>query len=385
MKIKNISLKLGLTLSIVSLAIGVMVPKALAEEIVVSGNGEGSNNQVNIAPTNQTTVEQTNTTNVTNDVNTSSNSGDNTASNNTGGSTSVTSGDTSSTTTVSNSGNVSVVTQNDCGCPTPNASSATISGNGEGSTNSIQNIQTNNINISTSNNATVFNNVTSYANTGSNNALGNTGGSVVIRTGNVHSSNIISNLLNLSKVVYTRPNNSDSIQSILNNGEFSLNNLRIVSNTNINIATTNNANVLNNISSLMNTGNNTAYSNTGGDVLITTGAVVGETVISNALNLNYVDVSCGCVKSPPNTPPTHTEVPPATVPSSSGSSSSTSSTSPSSSVLGASTVAAVAGSILPATGGGWLLFILLGNISMFLLGAYLRLRSGRSPGFAFAF
>jgi hypothetical protein len=37
--------------------------------------------------------------------------------------------------------------------------------------------------------------------------------------------------------------------------------------------------------------------------------------------------------------------------------------------------------ILPSTGGNWLLFSLLGNIMMFFLGAYLRLRSGRSPGF----
>lgn len=352
---------------------GIFVPSALAEEIVVTGNGADSANVVTVDNTQNTTVTQSNDANITNNVTADANTGGNEASNNTGGDTNISTGDTTTSVGVSNEGNVSVAQVGGCDCPS--TSSNVISGNGAGSTNTVNNVSVNNTNVTTNNTADVTNNVTLNANTGNNTANFNNG-DVRIATGNITAKLGLLNAFNFSKVKISQGKNVDSLLKIAGNGVSSVNTINNVDINNVNVMQNNIANFLNNIIANLNTGNNTANFNNG-NVDIKTGDVWAEIKVTNLANVNEVLIDCGCKpkpgEQPPIIPPGVTTTPTTTTTSPSPA--------PQPSVQG---IAAALGEILPATGSNWLLFALLANIGMFFLGAYLRLRSGRSPGLVFA-
>ncbi|KKQ34230.1 MAG: hypothetical protein US51_C0047G0008 [Microgenomates group bacterium GW2011_GWA2_37_6] len=75
-----------------------------AEEIVVSGNGEGSTSSVNINVSQTAQVKQQNTAEVNNNVAINADTGNNTANDNSGGDTSITTGDISIDSNIQNSG-----------------------------------------------------------------------------------------------------------------------------------------------------------------------------------------------------------------------------------------------------------------------------------------
>ncbi len=357
-----------------------LVPAASAEEIVISGNGADSVNQAVSSTNQETNVTQSNTADVNNDVETTANTGNNTASDNTGGNTEITTGDVSTSTEIANSANVSTVNGGSCDCPTN--ITTTISGNGPGSQNTVTYSGNSHINIGVNQVANITNNVATNANTGNNQANGNTG-NVTIKTGGISVINdIINGPINISKIKIAQGLGIDALLKIAGNGTSSLNSINISVNSDTNIAVNNLAEILNNLALNLNTGGNTADSNVG-DVKITTGDIWAQIKIKNLANVSEVIVDCGCKQKPgeekpPILPPGVTTTPPSTgggdnPPGSSGV------------VQGATSNAASAvGNMLPATGGNWLFFALLGNILMFLLGAYLRLRSGRGPGFALA-
>lgn len=375
---KNINIKLSAVFAIAIMLFGTVVPHAIAEEIVVTGNGAASSNQTTVASTQQTTVTQSNTANVTNNVTVNANTGNNTASNNTGGNTAIATGDVNSSTGVTNNLNTSIASQ-DCGC-IQGTSTSVISGNGAGSNNSINYNSSNKTTVSTLNNGTVINNIRTNANTGGNTTDSNTGGNVTIHTGNIFAKNNVLNYLNFSKVSFSNATPTNSELKIVGNGAFSLNNLNFLSNFNTNITVTNLSSVINDITSALNTGNNHASGNTDGDVMISTGDILSETTVDNYANASIVDVSCGCKKEVPTPPVPPTSVtPPA--PSSGGSGGGSSSSSGGSS---GNSLAAAIGNMLPSTGINWLLLALMGNIMMLFLGAFLRLRSGRGPGVAYS-
>jgi len=106
--------------------------------------------------------------------------------------------------------------------------------------------------------------------------------------------------------------------------------------------------------------------------------------------LSNITAYCMCQKqhtkpvpSPaPTTPqPTNNNVP---VSSSSSSNSLSSSPGSGSSFYGAGSIVGVSIKNLPVTSSYWFFIAFIGNILMMLLGGYLRLRSGRSPGYAYA-
>jgi hypothetical protein len=86
----------------------------------VSGNGEGSQNSVNVSGSNTTSNQQNNTSNINNNINANANSGGNSASGNNGNSMIVT-GDSSVTVKVTNNGNNNYTKDTCCknGTPTP--------------------------------------------------------------------------------------------------------------------------------------------------------------------------------------------------------------------------------------------------------------------------
>lgn len=379
---KNIYNKIAGLFSITLVVFGALAPSVLAEEIVISGNGADSTSQVSSTTTQQTTVTQSNNADITNNVTTDANTGNNTASNNTGGDTAISTGDINTTTGVSNTGNVSVADVGR-GCDCPITSSTIISGNGAGSTNTVNTSNIDNNRVSVNQIANVTNNLVTNADTGNNTASGNNG-NVSIVTGNIYAKTSLTNgPLNISRVKVSQGKNVDRLLKIAGNGVSIINTINNTDTNSTTISVNNIANFLNNITNDYNTGGNTANDNVG-DVSIATGDIWAEIKVTNLANISEVIVDCGCKpkpgeEKPPLLPPGIVTSPPSPTSSSVGGPSPASGSSTASQA-----VAAAIGGLLPATGGSWLFFALLGNIMMFLLGAYLRLRSGRGPGLAIA-
>lgn len=350
---------------------------AFAEEIHVTGNGEGSNSNVNIKLDNSTSVTQNNEANINNDVSINADTGNNSADDNTGGDTSITTGDVNISSNIENSGiNQSYA---EVGC-CPGSTDLKISGNGSDSNNSISYNQNNNTSIDINNTANINNYVNGNANTGYNEASNNTGGNVSISTGSIKVSDTIKNSgVNIYIVEATSGNGQDTSITIKDNGEGSINSVELTDENNTTIDVDNSATIVNESTWDLNTGGNKASGNTGGDVAITTGDIVFNSTIENTgINVGLVDVECceedkggpGPDDNPPPPPPGPKNEPnppgPSTNPDQGG-------------------TTTQAGEVLPVTGAPSLLFLAIANIVMFFMGWYLRLRSGRSPNVAYAF
>lgn len=358
-----------------------LVPSVAAEEIVVSDNGAQSENTVSVSNSNTTSSQSSNEMNVTNNVDTNAETGGNSTSHNTGDQQAIVTGDAKNSTVVTNSGNVSTV---NAGCCESTSSSTTVTGNGAGSENTVTRSNTSSTNVSVYNNAKIVNNISIKANTGNNSANYNTGGDTIIKTGDVKAvSHVTNGPVNINKVkIVGNENAISSYLKIAGNGAFSENLVNEVNEKKIVVNTDNFADFINNIDTLLNTGYNAADYNSGGETLIVTGNIDFKAVIDNIANLNIVKVVCGCdkEKEKPNKP--HEEKP--------GQPSAP--TPPTTSVggpggpggPGAPGPGAPAATTLPVTGNNSLFFLLLANVLMFFLGMYLRLRSGRSPGYSFA-
>lgn len=161
----------------------------------VTGNGQGSNNQITSNTTSNTTVSQNNAAKITNNISVYANTGDNEASNNNGDIT-IKTGDVAIKTGVYNYGNNSYAK---VAAGTPGFE-LKIAGNGEGSTNNIENEFAVDQLIYVNNILDLKNNVNHYANTGGNKAHKNLG-DVKIITGDVYLDIILSNKFNNSVVI----------------------------------------------------------------------------------------------------------------------------------------------------------------------------------------
>jgi hypothetical protein len=330
---------------------------------------------------------------VKNEVHTIAETGGNSTSSNTGGNTTIATGDANAATQVKNAANTSVVDANGCNCQSQSAAT-TVSGNGTGSQTVATNANTSQTNVSVTNGAKIKNNITINANTGNNTAQNNTGGDTIIKTGDINVVTKVDNgPINTSKVAVQGNTTINSFLKIAGNGAFSENKEAEHNNSNTNIHVDNIATILNNVSTNLNTGNNSANFNVGGYTVIVTGNIDVQTLIKNVANFSLVEVVCGCKKeiaNKPNKPFTPNEevpnqpsvpAPPTTSvggpggPSSSGSSGSSS---------GSSSSSSPSSTTLPVTGNIMLFFFLVGNVMLFFLGMYLRLRSGRSPGYPIA-
>lgn len=370
--------------TLIALSLFTVTGVAKADEITVTGNGSASTNEISAASSQTTNVQQTNTATVDNNVQTSSNTGNNSASSNTNGNAAVQSGDTATTVAVANTANTNTVTTGAC-CQTTGNNNATVTGNGSDSTNTLSVSNTTTNTIQTTNTATITNHVSGSANTGNNYANNNSGGNVSIKTGSINvSENLKSGPVNINAItVSTNASNGFSVK-IAGNGAGSVNTVAINQNTETNVETDNAVHILNESLWLLNTGNNSASNNAGGNVTISTGGInFFADIVNGPINSNSVDVNCHCENKPtkpekPETPPTSNQ--PGTPAQSTSTGSSSSSNSSSSNGVGGAVLAAAVGKILPATGNYAFLFLLLGNSLLFLLGVTLRLRSGRSPG-----
>ncbi len=359
-----------------------LTPSAVfAEEFVVSGNGSGSSSEVNFTNTTTTTVTQNNDTVVNNDVVVDANSGNNTANANSGD-TLIETGNSRVEATVVNEVNSSVVHAADC-CNQP--IDVQIQGNGDTSANAVSLNQSTTQTVFQNNAASLLNTVNITANTGNNTANTNLG-NVTIQTGNIVAQGVIANTnVNVNDV--NLGNGGLSLSALINgNGAGSVNTLSANITTTNSVFVNNASTIVNNLALDANTGGNSANGNLG-NVTIRTGDILVSAIIGNSTNFNFVDVDCCDFDPSDPSDPADPNDPgdPATTPESprgglvGGTSSGGSSSGGNSPTVGSVLAAAVGGMVLPATGSNALLLATIANVIMFLMGLYLRLRSGRSP------
>jgi hypothetical protein len=375
---KKISFKLMTVISVICSF--VFVQSVHAEEIVISGNSSDSDNTVTIAVNQNNTVEQNNTVHIENTIQSDANTGDNTASDNSSSNTHIDTGNTTQEIAIENNTNINHVDNTCCQTATMTLN---ITNNGNQTSNTID-FQTNTqTSVAVNNTAHIVNSIAGNVNTGGNIANNNTG-DVYIETGNIYVKEYVSNHANKNYVKVPTGGLADVTLFIQDNARDSVNTIAVNDTTIIAINTNNFSDIVNESFWDLVTGGNTASDNTG-DVAIKTGDIYQETVIKNQVNTNETIIDC-CKE--PETPvrPEEPKTPPPpviTVINPIGGSSGNNGGS-SGGTTGGSVLAAAIGQVLPATGSNWLFYALFGNVMMFLLGAILRLRSGRAPAYVYA-
>lgn len=269
------------------------VSPAFAATIEISGNGSSSDNSAAVTTTNTTTVSQSNVANISNNVIATADTGGNSANENTGGNTTVSTGNATSDVTISNMANANVASVSNCGTCSVD-SNVTISGNGADSANSARVDNSNDTTITQQNTANIANSVANSANTGDNQASRNTGGAVSITTGSATTNTTVSSSANANVASVGGGDGTGSSVNlqISGNGFGSDNSIDLSNNMNRDIAQGNVANISNEILSEAETGDNEANENTDGDVSITSGNATASTLVDNAVNFNFADLSC---------------------------------------------------------------------------------------------
>ncbi len=363
----------NIIITLVSVAIlPIATHVAYAEEFVITGNGAGSSNTVEVSSATSNNVSQSNDAAVTNNLTTTSNTGNNQANSNSGN-VAVQTGNTQTATEVANNLNNSVVDSTTC-CNTAGGS-ITVSGNGADSTTSVGYTSSTNNVTNVHQTATINNVITGTANTGGNKANNNLG-NVNIFTGNIKVNEKVKTNVNESIVkVATGGTNVFDIK-VAGNGAGSINLISLTNNSENVVNVENNADIFNQSVWNLITGNNEANGNNG-DVTIKTGDIEVTVSIENNANHSEVIVDCGCTPTPPPPPACTGDHCNPNPPSNNGGggsngggSSSGGSSSPSNTP---------AKNVLPVTGTPWMILLLLGNVLLLLFGMVLRLRSGNSP------
>ena len=372
--------KIGLQFIILVCVVILAAPgSAFALELVISGNGDGSSNEVQTSVQENSTVEQTNEGSVENNVDQVANTGGNTADGNVGGEVSIETGDIQAITQVTNDLNTSVVDVGEC-CQ--EETTVLIEGNGTDSQNTVELALSNQTLVSVNQEANVTNFINGWANTGRNEANDN-GGNVRIDTGNISAGVKVTNSANHAEIKVEEAGSGNVSLAVKGNGDDSRNTIRLSLQNQTIVYKHDVADIDNFIVWEANTGDNQANGNLG-DVAIVTGDINMVIDIVNGPINDEVVIIGGCCSDPddpydPGDPPTEPSTPPTGGPSSGGSNSSSGNSSSGNGSSGGEVLAAAVGTILPATGGFDFLLAMMANIATFLMGVYLRLKSGRAP------
>ncbi|MCL5409783.1 MAG: hypothetical protein M1607_02915 [Patescibacteria group bacterium] len=364
--------------------LAVNVSPSYAEDLVISGNGSSSTNQVSAEQSSQTVISQNNSSQTNNNVDQSSSSGSNSIDSSTGNS-NITTGSVQTDTSTTNSGNSSSVNSD---CCNQSGQSLQITNNGSSSSNSINASSQTDSQVVAKSDSTISNSVQAYANSGKNGVSVNTG-DVTIKTGDIKTSNkTVNQGINHASVNLPQSNSSLDDIEISGNGAGSLNKAKLQKEAANLVDIENQANISNNQQTSGISGENNTERNSG-NVQITTGNVAtGTEVLNQSVNTNQVSLKCCSQQtksSDPggsNSPQGGSPIDPASNPTSAP----TPSTSPASitgntgQVLAASTGSV--GEVLAATGNNFTLFINIASLLVLLLGLYLRMHPGRDPNYA---
>lgn len=290
----NLQRKVMTALTAGSVLVYSVAPVFGSTSLIISGNGSDSNNETQVQMTSQTTVVQNNNTSVKNDVDVESNTGDNKANDNTGGDVLIETGDSDVKVEVGNQLNSNVADVESCDCETD--TEVIIQGNGTGSDNDAALAQLSGTQVFQTNTARVDNDVDVDANTGKNEAEDNTGGSVVIDTGdsdvvvktytmaNANSARIMGEGDGSSVKLWIAENGSDSDNDI----ELLLERYALITQENL-------TSIENDIDVDSNTGKNDIDDSTGGIVAVLTGDSDIEAWVENMAGFNAADLGCDCM------------------------------------------------------------------------------------------
>lgn len=165
-------------------------------DVLVSGNGYKSDNDVKLNNSNNVQLFQENSTNIKNKINNDAKTGHNSADRNTGGSVEITTGNAVALTSVLNGGNVNSALIS--GGNAHGGVSAKILQNGAETDNDIRLGLGHNVSLVQNNSARINNDIDTDAVTGKNDADRNTGGDVIIDTGDAHVEVVVDNAVNFN-------------------------------------------------------------------------------------------------------------------------------------------------------------------------------------------
>jgi hypothetical protein len=175
---------------------------------------------------------------------------------------------------------------------TVNALEITIAENGSGSSSEVVTQTSSETVIQQTNDSQIQNDVSVSANTGGNDASGNSGEST-ITTGDVSTKVAVSNSTNFSTASTSCCTNEQTNVTVSGNGSDSINRVNLIQSSESTILISQNAYITNNVVGYANTGNNTAEGNMG-NILIQTGDIkVKESLINDPVNIASVKVGNG--------------------------------------------------------------------------------------------
>lgn len=304
-KIKSLKTFEVLTFLLALIAL-IFSPLAKAIELEISGNGEGSSNEVSVQVESQTEVVQESSSNIQNSVEVNADTGQNSLSGNTGGDAKLQTGDITSQTSITNQTNESFVETSCC----PNSVSLTISNNAGGASSSISLGQTNQTTVSVSQNASITNSISGSENSGKNVAFENSFSNTSITTGDIGVETLVENNPVNTSIIMTGSGNSARLDvSITANASDTQNKISAEFLFDTETYINHSAEIENFIVWQANTGENSASKNTGGDVRISTGGIDLQTFIKNFANTAEFKMKC-CDTFDPGKPPPQDGQPP---------------------------------------------------------------------------
>jgi len=276
-----------------ALLLNTVAPVFAGTTIILSENGDGSDNDATVILGQSTTVVQSNNADVYNNVDAKAETGDNEASENTGGDVDIETGDATVNVNVENTLN-SNSAEVDC-CPSGDID-VLINGNGSDTDNTVDLKLGTETELYQNNYAKVKNIVDAEAETGDNEAEENTGGSVSIKTGNASTTVGLSTTANANSARIGGGGQGGSLSAIISeNGDESDNDIVLSLGSLVLLAQSNVADVFNHVDAEAETGDNKAKENTGGEVEIETGDAEVDVTVDNMVNFNWADLECGCL------------------------------------------------------------------------------------------
>jgi len=355
----------------------------------VSGNGAGSENTIENHSEQESTVEQNNQSEVTNDIQSESNTGENEVNGNTAETTSLETGSIEQHVEVVNE-NINQNTVSTSGCSECNESSTSgaeikVVGNGSNTVNTVDVQHNSQTNVSQNNTAVINTSVTIKANTGNNTIKNNTGSQISVSTGHIKSqTNIVNKDINNSQATINSNGSVSPLSvKIAGNGTGSVNTLVIDTTRNIAYVSNNYANISNSVYENFNTGGNYINSNTASNISLVTGDILSSIGVNNiGINSNQVIITdCNCDNPDDDDDDDDNGNGGDNGGEDNGGSDNGggdngggSSDNGSGGIGGASNdIGSVLGATLPATGGS-LLYLLGGNLAMFLTGLWMKLK-----------
>ena len=265
-------------------------------DVLISGNGYKSDNDVKLETSNDVSVFQDNAAKISNYIDANAKTGNNDANRNTGGDVLVFTGDAQSNVDVKNKANANIAKVGGNGDGSD--MDLRIIGNGSHSDNDIRLKAHQSVLLVQNNAAYIYNDILAKAKTGGNDANDNTGGDVIIDTGDAKAWVEVDNMVNFNAADVDCGCLTDVLAKISGNGTNSDNDIKAKIEKNLSDFQDNASDLYNDVYAKAKTGNNDAKRNTGpvhntDPVEILTGDATSWTDVENSGNVNIFGPSAG--------------------------------------------------------------------------------------------